>query len=67
MNIEYVVGAVVVAGILFNLREIRALRIEVTKWRVHLFGMDGRSGLTGDVRKLQGRGRRKYDDMESDI
>lgn len=47
---------VVIAGAVgYIAREFGKMRDEMTKWRVHLLGVNGTNGLTGDTRALQKR------------
>lgn len=64
-----IASALVIAALLFVASEMRNMRLLITetfaKWSVHLFGVDGRGGLTDDVRRLQYRARKpSYDDIE---
>lgn len=64
-----IAAALVVAVLCFVAKELRDMRLLVTdtfaRWSTHLFGVDGRGGLTADVRELK-RLRRKpiYDDIQ---
>lgn len=64
-----ILGTLMVVVLCFVANELRSMRLLVTetfaKWSTHLFGYDGKGGLTADVRRLQ-RFRQKpsYDDLE---
>lgn len=66
-----IAGALAVAGIVFIYSEIRSVRLLVTdtfaRWEMHLFGHNGETGLTGDVRALQRHARRRrFDDLHEE-
>lgn len=67
--ISGIASALVISALLFVASEMRNMRLLITetfaKWNVHLFGMDGRGGITNDVRRLQNRARKSsFDDIE---
>ena len=55
MTAEQIIGAILIAFILWLGRAVLAFAKEMTEWRVILFGRNGENGIQGTVKDHENR------------